>query len=66
LEELDKVRSELEPGNVVIIRLTPLFYRNSKDVNRAVRNLTKFAKINGDMAILGEDRIVVMASHARI
>jgi len=67
LEELDKVKSELESGNIVIIRLTPLFDKDLDDVKRAVRNLTKFTKkINGDIASLGEDRVVVTPSHIKI
>jgi len=67
LEELDKVKGELETGNIVIIRLTPLFDIDLDDVKRAVRNLKKFAeKIDGDIASLGEDRIVVTPSHVKI
>jgi len=67
LEELDKVKGELESGNIVIIRLTPLFDIDLDDVKRVVRNLKKFAeKIDGDVASLGEDRIVVTPSQVKI
>jgi len=67
IDELDKVRSELESGNIVIIRLTPLFDIDLDDVKRAVRNLKKSAeKIDGDVASLGEDRIVVTPSRVKI
>jgi SepF-like predicted cell division protein (DUF552 family) len=67
LEELDKVKSELELGNLVIIRLTPLFDKDLDDVKRTVRNLTNFTKkINGDIASLGEDRVIVTPSNVKI
>jgi SepF-like predicted cell division protein (DUF552 family) len=67
LEELDKVKGELESGNIVMIRLTPLFDKDLDDAKRAVRNLTKFTEeINGDIASLGEDRIVVTPSNVKI
>jgi SepF-like predicted cell division protein (DUF552 family) len=67
LEELDKVKSELESGNAVIIRLTPLFDKDLDDVKRAVRNLKNFTnKINGDVASLGEDRVIVTPSNVKI
>jgi SepF-like predicted cell division protein (DUF552 family) len=67
LEELDKIKGELESGNIAIIRLTPLFDKDLDDVKRAVRNLKKFiGEIDGDIASLGEDRIVVTPSHVKI
>lgn len=67
LEELDEIKGELETGNIAIIRLTPLFDKDLDDVKRAVRKLKKFiGEIDGDIASLGEDRIVVTPSHVKI
>jgi len=67
LEELDKVGSELETGNIAIIRLTPMLDRDLDDVNRAVRKLKKTVnEIGGDIASLGEDRIIVTPSRVKI
>jgi SepF-like predicted cell division protein (DUF552 family) len=67
LEELDKIKGELETGNIAIIRLTPLFDKDLDDVKRAVRKLKKIiGEIDGDIASLGEDRIVVTPSHVKI
>ena len=67
LDELDKIKGELETGNIAIIRLTSLFDKDLDDVKRAVRKLKKFIEeIDGDIASLGEDRIVVTPSHIKI
>jgi SepF-like predicted cell division protein (DUF552 family) len=67
LEELEKIKSELESGNIVIVRLTPLFDKDLDDVKRAVRNLTNFTKkFNGDIASLGEDRVIVTPTNVKI
>ncbi len=67
LEELDKIKGELETGNIAIIRLTPLLDKDLDDVKRAVRKLKKIIEeIDGDIASLGEDRIVVTPSRVKI
>ncbi|MBS7614129.1 cell division protein SepF [Candidatus Bathyarchaeota archaeon] len=67
LEELENIMAELESGNIVIVRLTPLFDVDLDDVRRAVRKLKKVAqKIDGDIASLGEDRIVVTPSNIKV
>jgi len=67
LEELENIVAELESGNIVIIRLTPLFDVDLDDVRRAVKKLKKVAqKIDGDIASLGEDRIIVTPSNIKV
>ncbi|MEM2129557.1 MAG: cell division protein SepF [Candidatus Bathyarchaeia archaeon] len=67
LEELENIVAELESGNIVIVRLTPLFDVDLDDVRRAVRKLKKVAqRIDGDVASLGEDRIIVTPTNIKV
>ncbi len=67
LEEMDAIKSELKSGNILIIRVSPLAEKNIDDVKRAVGELTEFtALIGGDVARLGEERVVVTPSFVKI
>lgn len=60
LDDLEKIKSEIESGNILIIRVGPLAKKNVEDVKRAVSELSEFiASIGGDIARLGEERIVL-------
>jgi len=60
LGDLDTVKNEVKSGNILIVRLGPLAEKNMDDVKRAVAELSEFAEqIGGDIARLGEERIVV-------
>jgi len=67
VEELDKIKVELDFGNIIILRLTPLLDLDLDDAKSAVRILKKFtSKINGDIASLGEDCVIVTPSRIKI
>jgi SepF-like predicted cell division protein (DUF552 family) len=67
LSELDAVKSEVKSGNILILRITPLANKSIDDVKRAVNELCEFAEsIGGDIARLGEERVVVCPSNVRI
>jgi len=60
LEDLDDVKNEVSAGNIIIVRLGPLAEKSTDDVKRAVSELYDFTQqIGGDIARLGEERIVV-------
>jgi len=60
LEDVDTVKNEVKSGNILIVRLGPLAERSMDDVKRAVGELSEFTEqIGGDIARLGEERIVV-------
>jgi len=60
LEDLDDVKNEVSAGNIIIVRLGPLAEKSTDDVKRAVSELYDFAQqIGGDIARLGEERVVV-------
>jgi len=67
LEELDKIKAEVESGNIMIVKIGPLAQKSVEDVKKAVSELCEFAeKTGGDIARLGEDRVVVTPSFVKI
>ncbi|MCD6592764.1 cell division protein SepF [Candidatus Bathyarchaeota archaeon] len=67
LEELDSIKEEVLSGNIVILRLGKLAEKNMEDVKKAVNELYDFAQqIDGDIARLGEERIVVTPPFVKI
>ncbi|MEM3640978.1 MAG: cell division protein SepF [Candidatus Bathyarchaeia archaeon] len=67
LSDLDTVKSEVSSGNILILRITPLANKNIEDVKRAVSELCEFAdSVGGDIARLGEERVVICPSNVKI
>lgn len=67
LSDLDTVKSEVGSGNILILRITPLASKSIEDVKRAVNELCEFTEsVGGDIARLGEERVVICPSHVRI
>jgi SepF-like predicted cell division protein (DUF552 family) len=67
LSDLDSVKSEVNSGNVLILRITPLANKSIEDVKRAVNELCEFAEsVGGDIARLGEERVVICPSNVKI
>ncbi len=67
LADLENVKNEVKNGNIVILRITPLASKSIEDVKQAVDQLYAFAEsINGDIARLGEERIVICPEKVRI
>jgi SepF-like predicted cell division protein (DUF552 family) len=67
LSDLEEIKNEVKNGNVLILRITPLASKNIEDVKRAVNELYEFAEsIGGDIARLGEERIVICPQNIRI
>jgi len=67
LEDLDVIKQEVKSGNILVIRVTPLAKKSIEDVKRAVNELSEFVQsVEGDIARLGEERVVVTPSFVRI
>jgi len=67
LEDLEAVKSEVRSGNILILRITPLANKSVEEVKRAVNELCEFAEsLGGDIARLGEERIVVCPPNVKI
>jgi SepF-like predicted cell division protein (DUF552 family) len=67
LSELDNVKAEVKSGNILILRITPLANKSVDDVKRAVNELCEFAEsLGGDIARLGEERVVICPPNVKI
>ena len=67
LSDLEGIRTEVKNGNIIILRVTPLAGKSIEDVKTAVNDLYQFAEsIGGDIARLGEERVVICPKTIRI
>jgi hypothetical protein len=67
LSDLDAVKNEVKSGNIMILRMSPLASKSIDDVKRAVNELCEFAEsVGGDIARLGEERVVICPAGVRI
>ena len=67
LTDIDNVKNEVKNGNIVILRVTPLASKSIDDVKTAVNQLYEFAEsVGGDIARLGEERVVICPKNIRI
>ncbi len=67
LSDLETIKEEVNNGNILILRITPLANKSIEDVKQAVNDLYAFAEsISGDIARLGEERIVLCPPKIRI
>ncbi len=67
LSDLEEIKKEVKNGTVLILRITPLASKNIEYVKSAVNELYEFAEsIGGDIARLGEERVVICPPNIRI
>ena len=67
LSDVEVIKHELKLGNILILKITPLARKNVEDVKKAVDELSGFSQsIGGDIASLGEERVVIVPNFVRI
>lgn len=67
LSDLGNVKTEVKSGNILILRITPLASKNIDDVKHAINELCEFVEsVGGDIARLGEERVVICPKDVRI
>ena len=65
--DVENVKNEVKNGNIIILRVTPLANKSIDDVKNAVNELYQFSEsIGGDIARLGEERVVICPKNIRI
>ncbi|MEM3736821.1 MAG: cell division protein SepF [Candidatus Bathyarchaeia archaeon] len=65
--DISKIKNELDAGNILIVKITPMAEKSIEDVKSAIDELKSYVEtIGGDIARLGEERIVVTPSPIRI
>ena len=67
LADVELIKHELNLGNILILKITPLARKSVEDVKKAVNELSDFTQsIGGDIASLGEERVVIVPNFVRI
>ena len=67
LFDIENIKNEVKNGNIIILRVTPLASKSIEDVKTSVNDLYEFAdSIGGDIARLGEERVVICPKTIRI
>jgi SepF-like predicted cell division protein (DUF552 family) len=67
LEEVPAIKKDVSEKMIIILRVTPLAQKNVEELKRAVEELYDFAvSIGGDIARLGEERIVITPPGVKI
>ncbi len=67
LDDVEAIKTEIRTGNILIIRITPLARKSVDETKLAITELTDHVKsIGGDIARLGEERIVITPPGVRI
>ena len=66
-EDLQGIQEDVAKKTIVILRVTPLAQKSVEDLKAVVEQLYTFAtSIGGDIARLGEERIVITPPGVRI
>ena len=67
LDDVDTIKQEVKSGNILILRVSPLAKKSIEDIKHAVSELCRFTEsVGGDIARLGEERVVITPSFIRI
>ena len=67
LADVEVIKHEVSLGNILIIKITPLARKSVEDVKKAVNELSMFTQsIGGDIASLGEERVVIVPNSIKI
>ena len=67
LADVEVIKHELALGNIIILKITPLARKSIEDVKIAVNELSIFIQsIGGDIASLGEERVVIVPDFIKI
>ncbi len=58
--DVPRIKAEIIEGNILIVKITPIAKRSVEETKSAISELVDFVKsIQGDIARLGEERIVM-------
>lgn len=67
LSDVEIIKKEVKAGNILIVKVTPLAKKSVEDVKKAVNELCDFTEdVGGDIARLGEERVVICPSGVKI
>ncbi|MGA2783445.1 MAG: cell division protein SepF [Candidatus Bathyarchaeia archaeon] len=65
--DVPRIKAEIIEGNILIVKITPIAKRSVEETKAAISELVEFIKsIQGDIARLGEERIVMTPPTAKV
>jgi len=65
--DVPRIKAEIIEGNILIVKITPIAKRSVEETKSAISELVDFVKsIQGDIARLGEERIVMTPPTVRV
>src|SRR5208282_1959331 len=65
--DVSRIKAEIIEGNILIVKITPIAKRSVEETKSAISELMSFIKsIQGDIARLGEERIVMTPPTAKV
>jgi hypothetical protein len=65
--DVSRIKAEIIEGNILIVKITPIAKRSVEETKLAISELMAFIKsIQGDIARLGEERIVMTPPTAKV
>jgi hypothetical protein len=66
-EDIDIIKAEIRAGNIVISNVSPLAKKSIDDVKRGINELNEYSQLlEGDIARLGEERIILTPKNVKI
>jgi uncharacterized protein len=66
-EDVASIKENVKKSTIVILKITPLAQKSIEDLKNAIEELTEFAiSLGGDIARLGEERIVITPPGVKI
>src|SRR5437899_12718016 len=67
LDDVETIKGEVRRGNILMVRSTPLGRKSVEETKLAITELTDYTKsLGGDIARLGEERIVITPAGVRV
>ncbi len=67
LDDVEIIKGEVKTGNILIVRITPLARKSVEETKLAITELTDYTKsLGGDIARLGEERIVITPAGVKV
>lgn len=67
IDDVEVIKHELGLGNILVLKVTPLARKSVEDVKEAINELYTFTQsIGGDIARLGEERVVIVPNSIKI
>ncbi len=66
-DEISQIKEDVKRKTIVILKITPLAQKNVEELKGSIEELTEFATaLGGDIARLGEERVVITPPGVRI